>query len=89
MNTIASCSSHRETISRIAFLPSVSRRSLECGGGGGGGGEGGEGRVVSVCKDGVLCFWKNNLTLQRTVNVSKKNYESVPVIMDNDFFFYS
>ena len=76
IDTIASCSSHRETISRITFLPSVSRRSLECGGGGGGGErvEGGEGRVVSVCKDGVLCFWKNNLTLQRTVNVSKKLY---------------
>ena len=49
--------------------------------------EGGEGRVVSVCKDGVLCFWKNNLSLQRVVNVSAIIVidEYAPVIMDVEF----
>jgi len=61
---------HRETISQIAFLPSVSWRSHDCGGGGGERLNGGEGKVVSVCKDGTLCFWKSNLTLQRMVTVS-------------------
>ena len=76
------CSTVREEISRITFLPSLHRHS-HCSsspanksvtGDGGAGSDSGEGcvegRYVSVCRDGTLCFWKSNLTLQRMITVS-------------------
>ena len=67
-------SSHRETISRITFLPNLNRRSHDCSGksheAGGQDWRDVDGRILSVCKDGTLCFWKSNLTLQKVVTVS-------------------
>ena len=75
----STASAYREPISRITFLPNISR-----GGGGGGGRDNGadaglavgglererDGVIVTVNRDGLLCFWKSNMVLQRTINVS-------------------
>ena len=72
----SSCSSHREVISKIVFLPTLNRRShdtstltserQEV-----------EGRYISVCKDGTICFWKNDFTLQKMITVCS-NVEAQP-----------
>lgn len=68
---------HRETVSRITFLPSLSRRGHENSGPELERGDV-EGRFVSACKDGSICFWKSNFTLQRMVTVSSDEF--VPVL---------
>jgi len=40
-----------------------------------------DGRILSVCKDGTLCFWKNNLTLQRVVTVSDTSNKSTGALL--------
>lgn len=61
-------------------MPCIARGREAYGGlgmmGGAPGGEGGgggteSGNVVSVSKEGVVCFWKSNMTLLRSVTVSE------------------
>ena len=63
-------SAYREPISRITFLPNIGR---------GGGSDSSisvssldrerDGAILTVNRDGLLCFWKSSMVLQKTVNV--------------------
>ena len=70
-----SFSPHKDTVSRITVLTNVVRGGKSDGGGGGGeeceGNIGKEGNIVTVSKDGLICFWKSNLTLNRTIQVKR------------------
>lgn len=74
---LCSLSAHRESVSRIVFLPSISRgggtgdtsTGSECEGEGAAEKER-DGSIVTISRDGLICFWKSNMTLQRMVSVS-------------------
>ena len=57
---------HRDNITNIVPLPIPNRPGNQ---GGGGKLEVADGRFLSVCKDGTVCFWRSNYTLQRMVQV--------------------
>lgn len=57
------------------MLPNVNRGCTAAGVGGSSGNgqdgsEGKDGNILSISKDGTICFWKSNLTLHKTINVS-------------------
>ncbi len=64
-------SPHKNPLSRITAMTNVVR-------GGGGSYKNGEdpkeGNIVTVSKDGLVSFWKSNLTLNRTVQVSMRRF---------------
>ena len=64
-------SPHKNPLSRITAMTNVVR-------GGGGSYKNGddpkEGNIVTVSKDGLISFWKSNLTLNRTVQVSMRRF---------------
>ncbi len=71
-------SPHRNILSRITALTNVTR-----GGNSNRNGDdcdsnpGKEGNIVTVSKDGLICFWKRNLTLNRTIQVNTMTVSTV------------
>ena len=93
-----------EMISGIGFLPSLHRHTRSNGSTtppigddhqshdqpeSGHGSDGFEGRYISVCRDASLFFWKNNLTLQRTISVQKVNALQMPYFVSLSFSYLS
>ena len=65
------CSPHKSILSRITALTNVARGGNSCRSADEGDANlGREGNIVTVSKDGLICFWKSNLTLNRTIQVS-------------------
>ena len=78
-------SPHRHCVYRITMLPNISR-SFETKTEGSGDNDG---SIISISKDGIVCFWKKNvknLKLYRTVNVGRNtmcmfmNYASIHLL---------
>lgn len=64
-------------ITSIGFIPTTSHYHIEgtsCSHNAEGSRrkEGVEGRFITVSKDGTMCVWSNNLTLQKVIVVSRK-----------------
>ena len=57
---------HRDNITSILPLPLPNRPGNQSGSGQL---ESADGRFISVCKDGTVCFWRSNHSLQRMVQV--------------------